>query len=250
LTDAQPTTIAILAAVLDELTPVAQRLGLAPAGRPGHAFVGRVGSADIVAMVTGIGPARAVAALDHIQLSHAPALLISAGFAGGLDPDLKAGDSPQFLWVIDDAGHAIKLTDGVPRPSDAAMKDAPLPGGADGPRLLTLDRIADTVAAKRELFARHRAAAVDMETYPLARRAAELNLPLRVVRAISDPADFALPAEVLQWVKPDGSTDTAAATRYALSHPLKVPMLMQLQKYVKLAGERLADRVAELLRTH
>jgi len=130
--------------------------------------------------------------------------VVSFGLAGGLDPALNAGDlmlasavaTPRRSFQADAA-----LTDALA----AALKAAGLRlsdgvfAGVDEAVLTPEDKIA--------LRRRTGAVAVDMESHVAARFAAVCNAPFAAVRAVSDPADRALPKLAAQALRPDGGVD-------------------------------------------
>ena len=78
-------TIALLAAVRDEINPLIAKLGLEQDGRW---LLYRAGTTRIVSYLSGIGPERAIGALARLLEKHVPDLVIHVGFCGGLDPRL------------------------------------------------------------------------------------------------------------------------------------------------------------------
>src|SRR5690606_29806026 len=144
---------------------------------------------------TGMGGERAAAAIGaHVEM-HRPEVVLLVGFAGGLDTIVAVGDVLRIVRVRDERGRetlvgparAGRLTDGL------------------GPSsLLSVDRVVTTPGEKERLFKTHLAAAVDMETFAVARALRPLGVELIVLRAITDPADTALPAASRHWVTPDG----------------------------------------------
>lgn len=242
-------TIGIVTAVLDELTPLLSRVQPVllewtdrPAGAPPRVYRSEPNGRRVVAAVAGVGAGRVVAAMDWLIDEQHVDRVIHLGFAGGLDPALAAGDVPAIQWAINEAGDGIHLTGSVPEPAggDAASR---VPANT----ILTLDRIADSPAVKKQLFERHRAAMVDMETFHAASHARQRDVAYTALRAVSDPADVALPAAALGWVTADGVTDVKAVTQYLAMHPWQMPALLRLQNHAKLAGQRLAEHTAQLI---
>lgn len=180
-------------------------------------------------IVCGIGAPRAVAALEQVAASGRPRLIIHAGFAGALSPALAVGDVVRPTRVRLESGEEV-----------------PVEGGDLG-SLLTIDRVA-TVDDKRRLRAATGCDAVDMESFAVARRAAELGVPLRLVRVISDAAGFALPPESVGWVNPDGSPRIAAVLKWAGVSPARLKLLATLKRNADLAADRLAQAVSEVVR--
>lgn len=231
-------TVLLIAAVRAELDETIERFRLR-----GDATVltGQCNGAQVVAGVTGIGAERARDAMARLCDAYQPNLIISAGLSGGLNPLLKAGDLVEPRWVVNDEQQALRLNGGVPEfESNADVRE-------QGATLLTTRVLADSVARKRELYETHRAAVVDMETYFLAQLAAERGVALRAVRAVSDPANMALPADVLDWVDESGQTRLGVVTASLMRQPRLVPEVMRLNRYVRVASANLAQHVARMV---
>ena len=126
---------------------------------------------------------------------HSLSTVISTGFAGALDPELKVGDA--FV-----ASQVIQHDGGLKYPVE-------LPANATETRaktgvLLTIDTVAQdsiTKARLRECGAN----AVDMEASAVAEQAALLGVPFYCMRAISDEAqsDFGIDFNAAR--RPDGT---------------------------------------------
>jgi adenosylhomocysteine nucleosidase len=234
-------TVAILAALQDELSPVASALQLTAYE---DVWVGEVGGRRIVARVSGVGAAKAGRALTELIELHRPALAISAGFAGGLDPQLAGGDVVEAAWITDGKGNVYRLDERAVAPPQL---------GSDGPErdaartLLTVAQPLHTPEAKRQAGTRERAAIADMETFHLAAIASRMGVPLRSVRTVSDPADLPLPPQALTWVTPQGHSDRAAATRFALTHPTWLGVLRKLGRHTRDGGRAMAQRVERII---
>ncbi len=235
-------TIALVAAVRDELQPIIKRLHLTP-DRPW--FVGQSKhqpARKIVAGVTGVGAERAVEVFRAMLEEHRPTHIIHLGFAGGLDPNMGPGTVLDIQWVINRQGQAYQLTNDRPQSvNDSSRRD---------PRktLLTMEHLIHSVGEKQSLYQQHRAAAVDMETFHLARVSAEQGLRLRMIRAISDPANMAIPEAAENWIRPDGSDNVPAAIWHLMTHPWKIPTTVRLGRNVSVAGKNLADAVESAIR--
>lgn len=246
-------TIVLLAALHTELAATIDRLDLRD---DGTVCVGQIGQAQIVAAVTGIGASRAIATTNRLLDRVVPDQVILLGFAGGLDPKLRPATLLPITWVLNEHGSVLHLDSAAQAtPSDNDPPPAPQHVDKDQPRhtersLVTLDRLAHTVAAKRELFIRHRCAAVDMETYHVASLLARHGVPLTVLRAIHDSADMALPAATIDWVKPNGRADAMAAARYLVTHPWQVKTLIWLGMTTQRAARRLAESAQTLIQMY
>ncbi len=216
--------IAILTAMDVELAPIVTELQLAGSGDD---YVGELDDVRLVATVGGIGRDHAVAGLQRLHKEHKPNLIVSAGFAGGLDPFLKPGYSAAPARLVHESGDAIELAES--------------PGERT---LLTIDAPALSTEDKRLLRERFAADVVDMEAYHLARAAAELAVPLMVLRTISDTASDAIPRWATRLVTPEGRTRRFAAALTAMWHPRRIDPLLQLRRNANAAAKALGISVA------
>ena len=229
-------TIALLAAVRQEIAPCAALLSLRHSN---NRYSGYVAGRRVVAMTSGLGEARALQAFEKLMADEQPARLVHLGFAGALDPGLRVGDVPEFSKVTNESGRQVKIRGDHPTPVRAAVDD--------GRTLLTVQQVVGSATTKRRLFERYGACAVDMETYAVARRAVETALPLTVMRAISDEVDTDVPDVAQTWVNADGSTDLIAATRCLAVRPWLIRRMFRLKHGCDLAAGCLAKRVAILI---
>ncbi|MFW6032407.1 MAG: hypothetical protein ACOCTI_03440 [Phycisphaeraceae bacterium] len=215
----------LLAAVHSELEPARERLGLTrEAGRGLWAGSER----PMLALATGMGPERMKARLGEVLEREPVERVVLLGFAGGLDPALKAGEVVRFSQVVSEAGERLDLA-----------------GPGAGAVLLSADRLAESVDRKRGLRQRYEAEAVDLETFDVAAMLRERGIELAVLRAISDPFCTALPAEAMDWVRPDGEPDPWAAAKWVAQHPLQLPDLLRLAWVTRRGAKALGREVAK-----
>jgi len=144
---------------------------------------GRVAGRRVAWCVSGVGAEAAEAAARQLIAGHRPGRLITAGFAGGLDPDMARGS-------VIHPSRAIRAGDG------RAVDLARLEPAAAPLTIVSVDAVAATVEAKRALAAGTGGHAVDMETHAVACVAALAGLPCHCVRVVSDGAHESLPKEV------------------------------------------------------
>jgi adenosylhomocysteine nucleosidase len=161
----------------------------------------------------------------------APQLVLTCGFAGGLNPDLKIGD------VVFE----------VQRPMSNVQSQL-LAAGAKPVKFFCADRIATTVAEKKQLRVETGADAVEMESAAIHAACAERGIPCVTVRVISDPAGEDLPLDFNALAKPDRSLDFGKLAWAIAKSPGKIGALMALQKQTKLAAERLAAVLDRIIR--
>ena len=180
----------------------------------------------------GADPARARAlGIDFVESGATG--LVSFGVAGGLDPDHRAGDLVLADEVVPPKGAAYP-TDRDWR--EALMREARAAGlDATSGRLLGSDVAVVSRPDKAELFRRHGATVVDMESHGVATVAAAAGIPFLVVRAVADPAARALPRAVLGAVGSDGRARAGRVAAKLCLSPWELPAVLALGRDMRRA---------------
>ena len=143
--------------------------------------------------VGGMGGAHAAMAARRL-IDAGAAALMSFGFAGGLDPSLRAGTLVLPSEVISSDGARFLTSAGwCGELRLAILGRQPV---ADG-KLLTASQPIDRVEDKARAFRETGAVAVDMESLGIAEVAAVHSLPFAVIRVIVDTAIDVLPRAVM-----------------------------------------------------
>src|SRR5437667_33147 len=128
-------------------------------------------------LITGVGRENAERKL-HSALKRAPyQLVLSCGFAGGLNPYLTVGT-------------VVFSTD-----EDAGLTSALLSAGACPVRFHCADRVATTVEEKQALWTATGADAVEMESQIIRAICRAHEIPSATIRVISDAANENLPLD-------------------------------------------------------
>ncbi|WP_369247419.1 futalosine hydrolase [Streptomyces sp. R41] len=169
-----------------------------------HRAGGTGGTARYDLLAAGVGPALAAAstasALTAAAIGGEPYdLVVSAGIAGGFQPDAPVGS----LVVADDitvADLGADTADGfVPvtglgfgtvshRPPESLVRAITAATGGRAGTVLTVSTVTGTAARAAELRARHpRALAEAMEGFGVAEAAAAHGVPVLELRAVSNP---------------------------------------------------------------
>jgi adenosylhomocysteine nucleosidase len=161
--------------------------------------------------------------------------LLSFGLAGGLDPALRPGALRVPI--------AVRCGDALFHSDPALMAWL---GGATGDLLLGADAIAADAATKRRLWQTTEAAALDLESGPVAAAAAAHGLPFAVLRAICDPARRDLPPAALAALDAAGIIGLARVMRSIVRQPGQVADLLRLAGDAVGARRALAIRVAAI----
>ena len=149
--------------------------------------------------------------------------VISFGVAGGLDPQLKAGDVVIATEVV--AGERrwaseVSLSDELLR-SAGLWRQRVVRGG-----LVGVEQVVAKKDAKAVLRSETGATAVDMESHIAADYAAAANLPFAALRVISDPANRSLPQMVATAIKPNGDVDLKKVLGGLARHPTSIRSLV------------------------
>lgn len=234
--------VLILGALRHEMNAIIKRLNLQRARGSFSRYEGTFASIPIIVKIAGIGSTSLLGSLNRLLDEEEIGSCILAGYSGGLQPELMPGALVLPQWIIDTGGGAISLAANVPKHYEQAPE-----GRLANECILTSEDLVGSSSAKREAAQKYKVAAVDLESYAVAKRAAEIEMPFRVIRAVCDPASFDMPAEALEWIRPDGSQDIGAVARYLVSHPSQTGNLVRLANYAQQASLALADGVVETL---
>jgi adenosylhomocysteine nucleosidase len=190
---------------------------------------GLLGARRVAWVVCGPGMAAAGRAADLLIDGHRPRHLVSAGFAGGLDPALARGAAVVARRSLRERRPPLDLL-------------APAcPEAVAGGDIVTVDAVVATKAAKRDLHAATGAAIVDMECRAVAERAAAAGVPCISVRVVSDGADDYLPPDILRLVTPQSALRRAGAALALLGRrPAAASTLWRLWENAVIDGRTLA----------
>jgi adenosylhomocysteine nucleosidase len=206
---------------------------------------------DVAIIVTGVGRKNAEKSLREFLATNSPDLVLTCGFAGGLNPDLKLGDvifetvneplAPAARTSLrrDEAASATQAGEGLVTRLTAT--------GAKPAKFFCADRIATTAAEKKKLREETLADAVEMESWAIYTVCRERGIPYATVRVISDTAHEDLPLDFNQLSKSDKNLHYGKLAKAILLSPEKIGALMQLQKKTKFAAQRLTDVLARIV---
>ncbi|HEY8616527.1 5'-methylthioadenosine/S-adenosylhomocysteine nucleosidase [Phenylobacterium sp.] len=207
----------ILCATPEELQAVAERLDLHPEPvrhGPTRVWRGSLDGEDLALAQCGIGKVNAAAAATLLLAVFGARALVFSGVAGGLDPELPVGALVLADWLathdygVVSAGKFTATASGVIPIGAPPLSELP-PVGADVRRVL--ERLAEAVrdraagpvrlggvvtgdyflncaATRDRLRARFGALGVDMESGAVQQVAEAWDVPLYVIRTLSDLA--------------------------------------------------------------
>jgi adenosylhomocysteine nucleosidase len=219
----EPCKVAIVAALEREVWPLVKDWRTAEKRHGGHIF--KVFERGTTVLVCGgIGAEAARRAAEAIISLYQPALVISAGFAGGLDPALKAGHTLTPRLVID-AG-------------DGSRTDS---GSGEGV-VVSFAAVADA-EQKASLARAYGADVVDMEAAAVSRCAQAHGIQFTACKVVSDSRDQQLPP-VARFVAPDGTFQSFRFLAYVAMRPWLWAGVGQLARNSAIAAQSLCKRLA------
>jgi len=173
-------------------------------------------------LITGMGVTAAAAAFEQELRQTRPDLVLTCGFAGGLNADLRVGT------VIFETTH---------RPITERLSRA----GAIPVRFHCAAHVAVTRSEKADLRRTTQADAVEMESGIIRRQCAERGIPAATVRVISDAADEDLPIDFNQLITARGRLRLGGLIAQLLRRPGRIPALLELQRKTSAASRALGQ---------
>jgi adenosylhomocysteine nucleosidase len=216
--------VAIVAAFEREVWPLVKDWPTTQRQHQGRAFK-FFEHESAVLVCGGIGSEAARRAAEAIIVLYKPALVISAGFAGGLDPTLRAGHALTPRLVID-AG-------------DGSRTDS----GSGAGVLVSFAAVADS-EQKASLAMAYGADAVDMEAAAVSRCAQAHGIQFTACKVVSDSRDQRLPP-VGRFVATDGTFQSFRFLAHVAMRPWLWAGVGQLARNSSIAAQSLCKRLAE-----
>jgi adenosylhomocysteine nucleosidase len=190
--------LAIVAALEREVRPLVKNWRTVKREHKGRRFT-FFERDNAVVVCGGIGAEAARRATEATLHFYHPALILSVGFAGALEPALKVGNIflPRFVIDAND-GSTVEMSSGTGT-------------------LLTVSSVTGA-DQKAKYLKDYGAAAIDMEAVAVARAVQSRSIPIMAVKAISDEYNFDLPP-MRHFVSPDGQFRTAAFAAFIAIRP-------------------------------
>jgi nucleoside phosphorylase len=193
-----------------------------------RAVRGTIGDREIEVMHTGVGEKVCRQRLAKFLQDQQFDCLISAGFAGALNDELRVGD-----LLLARNFSTVRLIRAVASFSNLPIRVADL---------LTVPALINSSEERNETARTSGAAAIDMETEFIARICAERGVPLLSLRVITDaPREaFPVPVDVLFDIEHQ-RIPLLALTRFVLTHASRIPRLIQFTRRIAQARKILAN---------
>lgn len=230
------TRIAVTFALSVESSEFVRQLGnRSCADRNGLTIVhGKIGNRSIDVIHTGVGEKICRARIRKCLENQRFDFLISSGFAGSLNDELRVNDiliAKNFSTVD-------------PKRAAASVPNIPI----NVINLLTMPAIIDSGRERERIASQSGASAIDMETESIARVCTANGIPLLSLRVITDTPSYPLPAPptVLFDIQRQ-RTDIAVLAKFFLSHPNRFPGLIQFTRRIARARTILTNVLVEIV---
>jgi len=206
-------------------------------------YVGQRGNRAYWLMQTGVGPVAARAVAGGVLKAQAMSLVMSTGFACALVPaqvgDLIVGTEVSSVraegsWTI--GNDPVFCDEIVCKGLLAVAKHAGLVARAG--TVVSSDTVVWQALEKHRLQRLTDAVGLDMESAALAAVAQERDLPVAIVRTVSDLVDEDLPLDFNLFLRPTGWLNGMQAL---MSRPSSLGGLNRLRKQSRVAADRLTE---------
>ncbi len=204
-------------------------------------------SVEIALVITSVGSANALAALQSIYMEFSPDIVLSTGYGGALYMGAAAGDlvwSSQVIY-LSESGASVLLN--VPAEDaffEKISSSVPVTKGT----IVTIDEI----TPKKDILCRLpdgiQNPVCDMETFALAKYCLEKGIRFFALRAISDLADEDIPGEIAHIMDTSGRPDIWRAVRLILRKPSLLTLLVRLGLNSRKASQNLRLAVTTLIK--
>ena len=215
--------------------------------RPFEKLIGA--RSNLRVLLTGIGQRNAERAIRGALAEQLPKLVLTCGFAGGLNPELATGT---VVFSTDEEVRSRRgneadspLNVQAPPPYvggyEPCLSAALLAAGARPAKFYCAEKVVATAGEKRALWQSTGADAVEMESGVIRRICREHNIPGATVRAISDAAHEDLPLDFNRLMDANQNLSYGKLALASLKSPGKISALLKLQKQTRLAAEKLAE---------
>jgi len=203
-------------------------------------LTGRDYDIRVVIVEAGVGQERAYRATQALIDAHTPRWVISAGFAGALQPHVEVGHLVIGNSVVNLAGEELQV---------GGRMNPDLTRGWHVGRIVTVDESVRTVAEKQRLAEQTGALAVDMESMAVARRCTETRTRFIAVRGVSDDLSEDLPPEALSVFGGTGTLRAGAIAGAVWKRPSSVKDMWRLRERAVMASQELATFLHLILPT-
>ena len=195
------------------------------------AFFRRSRRRDPEVVITGMGRRNAVEAVQRAMAAHQPRRVITAGFAGGLAPDLLRGT------VVFDQDDELRL--------ETTLRSM----GAVPAKFHCARRVAVTASDKTNLRNKTGADVVEMESSVIRSLCRDAGIPSATIRVISDAAADDLPLDFNALMTPSDRINWLKFAATIARRPGLIFRLIEFQRQTREAAKELARVLEQVIRT-
>jgi adenosylhomocysteine nucleosidase len=222
--------IGIVAALPGELKPLVRGWTTAVANKGSHKWIYHSNGDTWIATCAGMGADAARRAFAEAEADGPLGMVLSIGWAGALEPDLRPGGARVISLIIDaKTGERFKLTEGEPSLT-----------------LVTEDRVVGMLD-KAGLRATYLSAAmVDMEAAAVAGMARVRGIPMACIKGVSDGSTANLP-DLNRFIGPSGQLRTGALISSIVFRPSYWLAFLELGRNSKKAAQAMCDLVLRFI---
>lgn len=242
---------AVITAMPEEYRAVADSLGTETAARVGSLRAGRftLGGHEFLLVESGMGFHNAAKAAELLVRDGRPDLLVSAGFCGGIDPELMTGDIVVAEEIIIAAEGGFKTVPASLSPTGLDFVARQVKGESRivGGTFISTSAIRSKRDLAGNLPGACRNRVVEMESGAIAAVAAANNIPLLAIRAVSDSAAEELRFSLDEFCDPDlRRIRIRKVLLTVLRKPRIIPQLVRLSRSSRIAAESLTAALSRL----
>jgi nucleoside phosphorylase len=201
----------------------------------GEIIYGQIAQRSIVVLHTGVGRKTCEIRIKDFFREVQPAMVISAGFAGGVNEDYEVSD----LFLAENFSDPCLMSLAQRAVSDQCLRVG---------KLFTAGSIVDSAKERNEIARAHAANAVDMETEVIARACTAHAIPMLALRALSDTArePFPAPPSVLFDLERQ-KTNFGRLAAHFIARPAAIGRMFRFARQIKRARENLTTALTILL---
>ncbi|WP_018290308.1 hypothetical protein [Verrucomicrobium sp. 3C] len=193
---------------------------------------GKLGDKEVAVAIIGMGRERAARGTEQFLRQFPVRVLVLAGYAGALRPEIQRGEIAVASNYLD-AGSALWVSGGkVPEL-----------------RIATASAVVGNPEGRRQLAKATGADLVDMETEAVASIARSRGVPFLSLRVVTDDFEDRLPVDAIgaAWESEGGSIRPIQLTLHLATHPAEIGPLLRFVRFLPQARHRLTQRLLELV---
>ena len=243
--------IGIITAMPGETQAIVRALQHAEKNRVGECVVYRSQSSrhEILVAESGMGFANATTAARQLIGELRPDLIISAGFCGGISPELRVGDAVLAIGLTIVSENGLQEVPAAVAPVSGVFAAGQ---AAEGRRVFAgLFATTTAIMQKGRLLARLPAAApfpvVEMESSAIALVAGENGIPFVGLRTVSDPFDEELGFSLDEFCDDRMRIRIPRVLLTVARKPRIIPQLIRLARNSRVAAASLSETFKRLL---